>query len=531
MTDGSGLSIMPQTYQNQFASLPERELSWGQLYDFIRIHNHRSFVKLRNADGALFLAEEKKELKSKLPMFAPNVVFDGKGTKGENIKHLSGSMFVDIDHLSFDADELNNAKECLIKIPYVSAVWVSPSGSGLHIIVNINIKHLTIETFAEAWSYAMQKLKEESGIGGKWDEVVHNPERRVYISQDSKLMAKEVLAELSIPKSVRVTKRAAFSSSDYVPYKTYANSKDFDRLHSSIMTPPTDFVLRLSAENMNPQGSEILRSGDLQAEVGLWFEDGFVVPDLSWNRLEKIKEGRRNSDLAKYITKWLWLNQPYVKDESVWKFSQILHNRVEQSGEYKTPHPIYNQIHYFLRNFDPNKTNPDSMKRQNAFFLKKSDLTKQDKSFLVKWKRGMVWDATTKEMAMEQILSMLDRLHTTLDMYPSKAKITIHTIHGLAEDIQKHYGGKGISKRKMYEFCNESQEIKRKFYEINLNRPFTEEAALKWEVYEEILRLQPERPISDIIKENDAKTHSRQTFYNLKAKAEGLIKENPESLN
>jgi hypothetical protein len=83
----------------------------------------------------------------------------------------------------------------------------------------------------------------------------------------------------------------------------------------------------------------------------------------------------------------------------------------------------------------------------------------------------------------------------------------------------------------MYEFCNESQEIKRKFYEINLNRPFTEEAALKWEVYEEILRDQPERPISDIIKENDAKSNSRQTFYNLKAKAEGLIKGSPESLN
>jgi hypothetical protein len=187
MTDGSGLSIMPQTYQNQFAALPERELSWGQLYDFIRIHNHRSFLKLRNTDGALFLAEEKKELKSKLPMFAPNVVFDGKGTKGENIKQLSGRMFVDIDHLSFDADELNNAKECLIAIPYVSAVWVSPSGSGLHIIANVNLNHLTIETFAESWLYVMQKLKEESGIGGKWDEVVHNPERRVYISQDSKL--------------------------------------------------------------------------------------------------------------------------------------------------------------------------------------------------------------------------------------------------------------------------------------------------------------------------------------------------------
>ena len=530
MTDGSGLSIMPQTYQNQFAALPERELSWGQLYDFIRIHNHRSFLKLRNTDGSLFLAEEKKELKSKLPMFAPNVVFDGKGTKGENIKHLSGSMFVDIDHLSFDADELANAKECLIAIPYVSAVWISPSGSGLHIIANVNLNHLTIETFAESWLYVMQKLKEESGIGGKWDEVVHNPERRVYISQDSKLMAKEVLEELSIPKGVRVPKRVFNNPTNGTP-KTYANSKDFDRLHSSIMTPPTDFVLRLSAENMNPEGSQILRGGDFQSEVGLWYEDGFIVPDLAWNRLEKIKEGRRNSDLAKYITKWLWLNQPYVKDESVWKFSQILHSRVEQSGEYKTPYPIYNQIHYFLRNFDPNKTNPNSMKRQNAFFLRKSDLTKEDKSFIVRLKKGMVWDATTKELAIESILNMLDRLHTTIDMYPSKAKITIHTLHRLAEDVQAHLGGKDLSKRKLYEFCNGSEVIKRKFYEINLNRPFTEEAAMKWEVYEEILREQPERPISDIIKENDAQTKSRQTFYNLKAKAEGLIKGSPESLN
>jgi hypothetical protein len=171
------------------------------------------------------------------------------------------------------------------------------------------------------------------------------------------------------------------------------------------------------------------------------------------------------------------------------------------------------------------------MKRQNAFFLRKSDLTKEDKSFIVRLKKGLVWDATTKELAIEGIINMLDRLHSTIDMYPSKAKITIHTLHRLAEDVQKHLGGKELSKRKLYEFCNGSETIKRKFYEINLNRPFTEEAAMKWEVYEEILRDQPERPIADIIKENDAQTKSRQTFYNLKAKAEGLIKGSPESLN
>ena len=505
---------MIQVFQNQFATKPDRELSWGQLYDYILKHNHIAFVKLRNPTGGIFWEKEKRELKGKLPMFSPNVVFDGQGTKGENIKHLTGSVFVDIDHLSSDDDELTNAKSVFIGIPYVSAVWISPSGTGLHIIANVNANHLKLETFREAWKYVVECLKRDSAIGGKWDEVVHNPERRVYISSDSRLESKEVIQELNIPNAV-VSPRRAIHRSGVGEKKTFSTTKEFDRLHSNILIPNDDFIIRLFAENMNPQEAELLRGGDLQSEVGIWYKEPFLVPDLGWYRLGKIQEGNRNAFLANHIAKWMFLNQPYLSEEGMWKYANILHTRVVHSGEYETPYPIYNQIKYFFRNFDPTKTNPNSMKHQHAFFLRKSDLTREDKSLLVRAKMELAWSKAVTESAERMILDAIDSLHLKSDIYPTKAKITIHTLHRYAEDVLKVLGGSKISLKKLYGFCNASEAIKNRIREVNESRPFTEEAARNWAILEDILVLQPERPISEII--NDVQV-SRKTFYDLKRK-------------
>jgi chemotaxis protein histidine kinase CheA len=243
---------------------------------------------------------------------------------------------------------------------------------------------------------------------------------------------------------------------------------------------------------------------------------------FSFKRLEKIQLRRLNLTIAMYITKWLWLNQPYLKEEAMWNYANILHQRVEKSGEYKTPYPIYNQIKYFFRNFDPNKTNPNSMKHQHAFFLKKSDLTRADKSLIAKLQMGLSYDQEAIATFESIVIDSLERLHTKFDIYPSKAKITIHTIYEFMLAVYKVGGGDKLCLKRIYKFCNGSEAIKLRLAEVNVGRPFTKEAAMKWEIYEEILRLQPERPISDIIKENDAKSNSRQTFYDLKAKNEAL---------
>jgi len=505
---------MIQVFQNQFATMPNREISWGQLYDYIRKHNHIAFVKLRNPTGDIFWEKEKRELKGRLPMFSPNVMFDGQGTKGENIKQLTGSVFVDIDHLSNDADELINAKSVFIGIPYVSAVWISPSGTGLHIIANVNARHLKLETFREAWKYVVECLKRDSAIGGKWDEVVHNPERRVYISSDPQLESKEVVQELNIPSAV-VSPRRAMQRSAVGEKKSFNTTKEFDRLHSNILIPNDDFIIRLCAENMNPEEAEVLRNGDLQSEVGLWYKEPFLVPDLGWYRFGKIQEGNRNAFLANHISKWMFLNQPYLSEEGMWKYANVLHTRVVHSDEYETPYPIYNQIKYFFRNFDPTKTNPNSMKHQHAFFLRKSDLTREDKALVSKIKMGLSWDKESEHLAEKFILDVIDALHLKSDIYPTKAKITIHTIHKMSEDAFKHLGGLKVGIKKLYAFCNASEAIKNRIREVNESRPFTEEAARNWAILEDILVLQPERPISEII--NDVQV-SRRTFYDLKRK-------------
>ena len=84
-----------------------------------------------------------------------------------------------------------------------------------------------------------------------------------------------------------------------------------------------------------------------------------------------------------------------------------------------------------------------------------------------------------------------------------------------AEDVLKVLGGSKISLKKLYGFCNASEAIKNRIREVNESRPFTEEAARNWAILEDILELQPERPISEII--NDVQV-SRKTFYDLKRK-------------
>jgi hypothetical protein len=128
---------------------------------------------------------------------------------------------------------------------------------------------------------------------------------------------------------------------------------------------------------------------------------------------------------------------------------------------------------------------------------------------------GLAWDKETEHLAEKFILDVIDSLHMKSDIYPSKAKITIHTIHKMSEDTFKNLGGLKVGIRKLYGFCNASEAIKNRIREVNESRPFTEEAARNWAILEDILVLQPERPISEII--NDVQV-SRKTFYDLKRK-------------
>jgi hypothetical protein len=77
--------------------------------------------------------KEYDERKKKLPAFTVSSVYDGRRLD-ENIIDYNGLIMVDIDHLTPEATE--DLFDKAVALPYAVAVFRSPSGCGLKIIVN-----------------------------------------------------------------------------------------------------------------------------------------------------------------------------------------------------------------------------------------------------------------------------------------------------------------------------------------------------------------------------------------------------------
>lgn len=75
------------------------------------------------------------KLKRQLPAFTPSGVFEG-GRKIEYLKMYSGYVHLDFDKMT--DEELSNAREKLKEIPYTFAYFISPSGNGLKVFIEID---------------------------------------------------------------------------------------------------------------------------------------------------------------------------------------------------------------------------------------------------------------------------------------------------------------------------------------------------------------------------------------------------------
>ena len=506
---------MIQIFTNHFTHVPDRELTWGQLFDFIRTHNHPSFVKLRNPTGGIFWEKEKQELKSKLPVFFPNAFLDGEGTRKENVKRLTGFMFFDVDKVFQTLDEIENAKECINKVPYVRAVWMSASGTGLHIIVSVNPKHLTIDNYENVWSYAQDKLISDSGITEGWDGSVKHINRKAYISSDPHLMAKNVVDDLEVPSNFRSSRKKTTRFSDNGVPKSFNTTQAYEHLHSKIILPNDDFIIELKAENMSREEATVLWSLDMSEEVGIGYREPLYVPNLRLYR-SAIPSGQRNQILTSHIAYFMYLNRPYINDEGMVKYAKALHSRVEQTDEFSTPEPIYELLWKLYGSFDPTKTNQSNMRKKTTFYNAQATLSGNDKSIISRIWNGAIMDASTSEMAVKHVLEYIDALNECED-YPIKAKITIPDIYRYAEKVvgKMGFAANSMALRTFYAFCSKHDDIKEKLVEVNEKRPFTYEAALKWERIEQYAEKNPEVHIEQVIEELKLGI-SRRTIYNWK---------------
>jgi len=499
-----------------------QELTLAQFYDQIRFNNHHAFLLLRNPTGDVFWEEEKGKLKKSLPVVWLNANLDGKGMALENVSNLTGLMFFDLDKLCHpsDQDQLLNAKEVISQIEFVSAVWVSPSGTGVHLIASVNLKHLNVANFEQGWEYTLNKIIERVGdIGGQWDRSVKNANRKTFISKDPHIEVRSIVTELDIPKAV-LTERKAVQRGVIGSGKIYDTTKAYDRVHERIIHPNEDFMTQLLADHVDPEGAQPLFGLDGLERVGFWYEEPLIVPVL-FVGMSKIAEGNRNYLLCTHIAYWLYLNRPYVNEEGLWKYAKVLHSRCVQTGEYATPEPIYKLLVYMYNNFNPNKLNIDLMKKKKAFFYSRADLSGTDKMLISLQKMGLARSVSETEAAIKIVLESIQDMHDHIDIFPPKAKINIKHLHERVQGIFGKMGGGKMCLRSFYEFCNRSPQILQKLQEVNADRFFTYSAALKWAEFETIHNLQPDRFVSDLVTDvvsahADNRNVSRSYYYHLK---------------
>jgi hypothetical protein len=124
-------------------------------------------------------AEEAQELKKKLPAFTPSAVFKARRVKEEV------EMYTSCIHLDFDKlrdEQIAKAKEVLSKNPQVIIVFISPSGHGIKLFVEVT-------TGIQDHDLAYQQVQEyyEDLTGLKADPSCKDITRLCFVSYDPEL--------------------------------------------------------------------------------------------------------------------------------------------------------------------------------------------------------------------------------------------------------------------------------------------------------------------------------------------------------
>ena len=125
--------------------------------------------------------KQANELKLKLPAFTISATYNGKRKK-ENVESYSGLLHLDYDKL----DNIQDIKSKIISNPYTYAVFVSPSGKGLKVLVKCD-NDLSTHTYAfnALRSYYDNLLDVES------DKSVKDVLRLCFVSYDSDMYLNE----------------------------------------------------------------------------------------------------------------------------------------------------------------------------------------------------------------------------------------------------------------------------------------------------------------------------------------------------
>lgn len=136
--------------------------------------------------------DEKKAIKTALPAFTPGCVC---GTSRKDIIARSGLICIDIDHLP--SKRLNEVKEQLKQWDYTYAVWLSVSGDGLAVLVQIPIDGEFAGYFYSLEKYFQDKFSVT--IDDKCKDINRlrfvSHDEDLYINEDSKVWTESFMPE------------------------------------------------------------------------------------------------------------------------------------------------------------------------------------------------------------------------------------------------------------------------------------------------------------------------------------------------
>lgn len=123
--------------------------------------------------------EEAQALKQQLPAFTPSATFKEKRLL-PNMEQYSGFVHLDFDKLS--KEQLDAAFQIIAAIPYTFLSFISPSGNGLKVFIEVNTG---AEYHDTAYQQVMQYYQNATGL--KADEKCKDIPRLCFVSHDPQL--------------------------------------------------------------------------------------------------------------------------------------------------------------------------------------------------------------------------------------------------------------------------------------------------------------------------------------------------------
>ena len=150
---------------------------------------HDSINAIRMAKG-MGKPERADQLKKELLAFTPSATFKD-GRKKEFLTAYSGFVHLDFDKLT--PEELQQAFDLVVKIPFTYACFTSPSGDGLKVFIKVNTEQETHEQ-----AYKQVQVFYEKEINIEADPKCKDITRLCFVSNDTNAFLNESASTFSI---------------------------------------------------------------------------------------------------------------------------------------------------------------------------------------------------------------------------------------------------------------------------------------------------------------------------------------------